>query len=194
MFCYTNYPSAELFVGRKSYGKLRFATKEESERLAVSGERIEGVSAMPQVGEFTVPEWGSAPRPELLPRYRLMWFDVPYKKGTLKVVAYDEHGKEVERQYIRTAGKPDHLEVVWANEKEDPEELCYMTVRVVDKKGNLCPFADNLIVYEGDGFVAAANGDAACLDSFVKPQMHAFAGQCTFIVKKGNNGTFKLKK
>ena len=68
-----------------------------------------------------------------------------------------------------------------------------MTVRVVDKKGNLCPLADNLIVYEGDGFVAAANGDAACLDSFVEPHMHAFAGQCTFIVRKNSNGQFKLK-
>ena len=67
-----------------------------------------------------------------------------------------------------------------------------MTVRVVDKKGNLCPNADNLIEYVGDGFVAAANGDAACLDSFVEPRMHAFAGQCTFIVKKGHKGTFLI--
>ena len=192
VFCYTNYASAELFVGRKSYGKLRFATKEESERLA-KGEQIEGVSAMPQVGEFTPPEWGSAPRPELLPRYRLMWFDVPYKGKSIKVVAYDENGNEVARQFVHKAGKPHHLEVIWANEKEDPDELCYMTVRVVDKKGNLCPFANNLIEYVGDGFVAAANGDAACLDSFVEPKMHAFAGQCTFIVRRNSNGRFKLK-
>ena len=192
IFCYTNYPSAELFINKKSYGKLRFATKEETERLA-KGETIEGVSKMPQVGQFEVPEWGSAPRPELLPRYRLMWFDVPFKKGELKVVAYDEKGNEVARQFVRTAGAPDHLEVVWANKSENPEELCYMTVRVVDKKGNLCPFANNLIRFEGKGFVAAANGDAACLDSFVEPQMHAFAGQCTFILKKGWKGKFVLK-
>ncbi|MBR4431584.1 MAG: DUF4982 domain-containing protein, partial [Paludibacteraceae bacterium] len=194
IFCYTNYPSAELFVGRKSYGKLRFATKEESELMA-KGERLKvNVSEMPKVGQFDVPEWGSAPRPELLPRYRLMWFDVPYKKKFIKVLAYDEKGKEVEQVFVKKAGKPDHLEVIWANELENPEELCYMTVRVVDKKGNLCPFADNLITYEGDGFVAAANGDAACLDSFVEPQMHAFAGQCTFIVRKNSNGRFTMMK
>lgn len=192
VFCYTSYPSAELFVNGKSYGKLRFATKEESERLA-KGEIIEGVSRMPEVGEFEVPEWGSAPRPELLPRYRLMWFDVPYEAGEITVVAYDENGKEAARETIKTAGEPDHLEVVWANEKENPEELCYMTVRVVDKNGNLCPHANNLIRYEGDGFIAAANGDAACLDSFVEPKMHAFAGQCTFILKKDWKGKFVLK-
>jgi beta-galactosidase len=192
VFCYTSYPSAELFVNGKSYGKLRFATKEESERIA-KGEIIEGVSRMPEVGEFEVPEWGSAPRPELLPRYRLMWFDVPYEAGEITVVAYDENGKEAARETIKTAGEPDHLEVIWANESENPEELCYMTVKVVDKDGNLCPKANNLISYEGEGFVAAANGDAACLDSFVEPKMHAFAGQCTFILKKGWKGKFVLK-
>ena len=192
VFCYTSYESAELFVNGKSYGKLRFATKEESERLA-KGEIIEGVSRMPEVGEFEVPEWGSAPRPELLPRYRLMWFDVPYEAGEITVVAYDENGKEAARETIKTAGEPDHLEVIWANESENPEELCYMTVKVVDKDGNLCPKANNLISYEGEGFVAAANGDAACLDSFVEPKMHAFAGQCTFILKKGWKGKFVLK-
>jgi beta-galactosidase len=193
VFCYTNYPSAELFVNGKSYGKLRHATKEETERLA-KGEQIEGVSAMPKVAEFEVPVWGSAPRPELLPRYRLLWFDVPYEQGKIEVVAYDENGKTSARETIRTAGKPHHVEVIWANEKENPEELCYYTVRVVDKHGNLCPTADNLIRYKGEGFVAAANGDAACLDSFVEPQMHAFAGQCTFIIRKGAKGSFRMER
>ena len=193
VFCYTTYPSAELFVNGKSYGKLRFATAEETEKMA-QGAAIEGVSAMPKVADFDVPEWGSAPRPELLPRYRLMWFDVPYQKGKIEVVAYDEKGEKVATETVKTAGKPHHLEVIWANESENPEELCYMTVRVVDKKGNLCPFANNLIRYKGEGFVAAANGDAACLDSFVEPKMHAFAGQCTFILRKGWKGTFKLMK
>ena len=191
VFCYTTYPSVELFVNGKSYGKLRFATPEETERLA-KGETIEGVSAMPKVGDFVPPVWGSAPRPELLPRYRLMWFDVPFEAGEITVVAFDEKGKEAARETVKTAGEPDHLEIVWANKEENPEELCYMTVKVVDKNGNLCPKANNLIKYEGSGFVAAANGDAACLDSFVEPQMHAFAGQCTFILKKGHKGAFIL--
>ena len=191
VFCYTTYPSAELFVNGKSYGKLRFATPEETERLA-KGETIEGVSAMPKVGKFDIPVWGSAPRPELLPRYRLMWFDVPFEAGEITVVAFDEKGKEAARETVKTAGEPDHLEIVWANKEENPEELCYMTVKVVDKNGNLCPKANNLIKYEGEGFVAAANGDAACLDSFVEPQMHAFAGQCTFILRKGWKGKFKI--
>jgi len=189
VFCYTSYPSAELFVNGKSYGKLRHATAEETERLK-AGEQIEGVSAMPKVGDFTPPVWGSQPCPELLPRYRLMWFDVPFEAGTIEVVAYDAEGREAAREAIRTAGEPHHLRAVWANKDEDPEELCYITLRVEDKDGNLCPAANNLIRYEGEGFVATANGDAACLDSFVEPRMHAFAGQCTFIVCRGSKGAF----
>ena len=123
-----------------------------------------------------------------------MWFDVPFEPGKIEVVAYDESGKEAARETIRTAGKPHHLEVTCANEDENPEELCYMTVKVVDKNGNLCPFANNLIRYKGEGFVAVANGDATCLESFVQPQMHAFAGQCTFIIKKGAKGKFLMGK
>ena len=193
VFCYTSYPQAELFVNGKSYGKLRHATPEETEQIA-NGKIIAGVSPMPPVDEFTPPEWGSAPRPELLPRYRLMWYDIPWKKGKVEVVAYDANGKKTATQTIRTAGKPHHLELLWANENENPEELCYITVRVVDKKGNLCPNANNLITYEGDGFVAAANGDAACLDSFTQKKMHAFAGQCTFILRRNYNGKFILTK
>lgn len=189
VFCYTTYPSAELFVNGKSYGRLRHATPEETESLA-KGERVEGVSEMPKVGEFTIPEWGSAPRPELLTRYRLMWFDIPWQAGKVEVVAYDADGREAQRTVVRTAGKPHHLEAVWANKDENPDELCYVTVRVVDKDGNLCPHAADLITCSGEGYVAAANGDAACLDSFVKPQMHAFAGQCTFIIRRGSKATF----
>jgi len=198
VFCYTSYPNAELFVNGKSYGKLRFATPEETELMAKGlpvngyGSQEARVSQMPKVGDFVPPVWGSAPRPELLPRYRLMWFDVPFEAGEITVVAYDEKGKEMARESVKTAGEPDHLEVIWANEEENPEELCYMTVKVVDKDGNLCPKANNLILYEGDGFVAAANGDAVCLDSFVEPQMHAFAGQCTFIIRKGTEGSFRM--
>lgn len=204
VFCYTSYPEAELFVNGKSFGRLRHATAQETEQLAKGdlsvtlpqpeGSKAARVSQMPQVGKFEIPEWGSAPRPELLPRYRLMWFDVPYKKGKIEVVAYDTNGKEAARQTIRTAGKPHHLVVECANAGENPDELYYMTVKVVDRKGNLCPFANNLISYEGEGFVAAANGDATCLDSFITPQMHAFAGQCTFIIRKGAKGNFKMSR
>lgn len=76
-----------------------------------------------------------------------MWTDVPYEPGELKVVAYDNSGKKVEEKTVRTAGKPHHLEVVADRTalSADGKDLAYITVRVVDKDGNLCPADDRLV-------------------------------------------------
>lgn len=189
VFCYTDYPSAELFVNGHSHGRLRHATVEEAERIR-QGEHIEGVSEMPAVGQFEIPDWGSAPEPHLLTRYRLMWHHVPYEAGEIKVVGYDAEGRKAGETIVRTAGAPYRLVAEWANQSENPDELCYVTISVEDRKGNLCPYAADLIRCESDGFVCAANGDATCLDSFVEPQMHAFAGKATFIIRRGHKATF----
>lgn len=187
VFVYTSYPSAELFVNGESQGRLRFATREEAEAMR-EGAVIEGVSAMPQVGIYDVPGWGTEPRPDLLPRYRLMWQDVQYQPGELKVVAYDRHGRPAAQQVIKTAKKPKRMHISWANKDEATEEgLCYLTVTITDGRGNLCPDADNEItiqVKNGD-FIAAANGDATCTIGFNSATMKAFHGQCTFIVRRG---------
>ena len=166
VFVYTNYPEAELFVNGKSYGKQRKLTADEAAR---------------RKGED--PLW-------LQRRYRLMWMDVTYEPGELKVVAYDADGKAVEEKTIRTAGKPHHLELVADRTvlSADGKDLAYVTVRVVDKEGNLCPMDNRLVNFKVKGagsYRAGANGDATCLDLFHLPRMHAFSGQLTAIVQSG---------
>ena len=166
VFVYTDYPEAELFVNGKSYGKQRKLSADEARAL-------QGKDSL----------W-------LQRRYRLMWMDVVYEPGELKVVAYDKNGNVAEEKTVRTAGRPHHLELVpdrvelTANGKD----LAYVTVRVVDKDGNLCPFDDRLVNFSVKGagtYAAGANGNAACLDLFHLPRMHAFSGQLTAIVKAG---------
>jgi beta-galactosidase len=123
-------------------------------------------------------------------RYRLMWMDVVYQPGEVRVVAYDKQGKVVDEQVVRTAGKPHHLELVADRTllTADGKDLSYITVRVVDKQGTLCPTDGRLVKFavKGTGtFRATANGDATCLDLFHLPQMHAFSGQLTAIVQAG---------
>ncbi len=201
VFVYTSYPEAEVFINGKSQGKLHFASKEECSHLA-QGFHLPEVSDIPEVGAFPIPEWGCAPRPDLLPRYRLMWLNTKYEPGELKVVAYDTHHQPVAEQVIRTAGKPHHLEAVWANKSEGAREIQYIALRVVDKDGNICPDADDVIQAKGS-VVAAANGDPTCLYPVqpTKPAKPAkpvqlaqpvFHGQCTFIVKNGTT-TFTAK-
>ena len=131
-------------------------------------------------------------------RYRLMWMDTKYEPGTVKVVAYNEAGEAVAEQQVCTAGKPHHIElsVDRATIKADGRDLAFVTVRVVDKDGNLCPSADNLIRYTVKGagsYRAGANGDPTSLELFHEPQMHLFSGMMTAIVESTEKpGTITL--
>ncbi len=125
-------------------------------------------------------------------RYRLMWPDVIYEPGELKVIAYDKSGKIADKQVVHTAGKPNHLELVTdrATLNADGKDLAYVTVQVVDKDGNLCPKDGRLVSFAVTGagcYRAGANGDPTCLDLFHLPKMHAFSGQLTVIVQAGRH-------
>lgn len=155
VFVYTNYPSAELFINGKSYGRQ---TKRK---------------------DRTVEN-----------RYRLMWYDAVYQPGEVKVVAYDEQGNPAAEKTIRTAGKPHHIELVTdrTSLQADGKDLAYVTLRIVDKDGNLCPNDGRLVNFKVKGagkYRASANGDPTCLDLFHKPEMHAFGGMLTVIVQSG---------
>lgn len=132
-------------------------------------------------------------------RYRLMWKDVQYQPGTIKIVAYDEQGKAVAEKSIRTAGKAEQL-VVEADRRvinADGDDLSYLTVKVLDKEGNLCPEANPQLHFEVSGagqFVAAANGDATSTQLFHLSRMTAFKGMLVAIVKSTDQaGTINFK-
>lgn len=121
-------------------------------------------------------------------RYRLMWDDVKYTPGTLKVVAYDEAGQAVAEEKVMTAGKP-HKIMLEADRQQidaDGKDISYVTVSVVDKDGNLCPTASLPLKFNVSGagvFKAACNGDATSLESFELPTMKLFSGKLVVLVQ-----------
>ncbi len=121
-------------------------------------------------------------------RYRLMWMDVKYEPGTLKVVAFDKQGDPVAEKEMHTAGKPHHLELSADRNiiSADGKDLCYVTVSVVDRDGNPCPHATNTLSFKvtGEGtYRAACNGDATSLEMFHLPRMKAFSGKLVVLVQ-----------
>ena len=119
------------------------------------------------------------PKPRL-DRYRLRWTDVVSQTGELKVVAYDRNGAAALTETVRTAGAPAKVTL----EKRRFGKLLFVTAKIVDANGTLCPdAADNLSVSCGRGlrFKAICNGDATSLESFVEPHMKAFHGQLVAI-------------
>lgn len=166
VFVYTNYPSAELFINGKSQGK-------RSKDLSVT---VENSKDSASIADFKRQQ-----------RYRLMWMDTKYEPGTVKVVAYDKNGKAVAEKEIHTAGAPHHIELVADRTllKADCEDLSFVTVKVVDKDGNLCPLAENEIRFKVKGagsYRAGANGNPASLENFQTPKMKVFSGMMTAIV------------
>lgn len=167
VFVYTNYPSAELFINGKSQGRR---TKDLSVTVDNSADSVSMMNFKRQQ------------------RYRLMWMDTKYEPGVVKVVAYDENGNAVAQKEMYTAGEPHHLELVPDRTllKADGKDLCFVTVKVVDKDGRLCPVADNELRFKVKGagtYHAGANGNPASLESFQLPKMKAFSGMMTAIVQ-----------
>ena len=180
VFCYTNYPTAELFVNGKSQGRI---TKKTDVRQKADGGRTM-----------------QADEP-LIDRYRLRWNDVKYEPGELRVVVYDSEGNKRGEAVRRTAGAPHHivLEPQTLDEyhqhdmlKADGDDMMFFTVSVVDSEGNLCPEADNIISIDVRGaanFRGVCNGDPTSFEVFTNPQMHVFKGQLAIgIQSNGQKG------
>ncbi len=123
-----------------------------------------------------------------LSRYRLMWMDVKYEPGTLKVVAFDENGKPAMEKEIRTAGKPDKivLDPDRTTLHASGDDLAFVTVSVVDKNGIACPAATNRLNFKVRGkgtYRAACNGDATSLEPFQLPSRKLFSGKLVVLVQ-----------
>jgi beta-galactosidase len=167
IFVYTSYPEAELFINGKSQGRQR---KDRSVT-------IDATENEESFKNFTRQK-----------RYRLMWMDTKYEPGEVKVVAYNDAGEVAEEKVIRTAGKPHHLELVADRTTltADGRDIAFVTVRVVDKDGNLIPDDARLLNFRVTGaatFRAAASGNPASLDAFHLPRHHTFSGQLVTLVQ-----------
>lgn len=185
---YTSYPEAELFVNGVSHGRRR---KDGS--IPASSVR-EGWT---QPSDYTL-EQRAEDASALMNRYRLIWPEVTYEPGELKVVAYDEQGNKAGEKTVRTAGKPHHL-VLTPNTRElaaTGDDLAYITVQVADKDGNILPTDSRRVSFKVNGagsFEATANGDPTCLLPFQNPEMDLFSGAATAIVRGGATpGTLRL--
>jgi beta-galactosidase len=123
-------------------------------------------------------------------RYRLMWMDVKYEPGVVKVVAFGKDGQPAAEKVMVTAGKPYGLllEPDRSTISADGNDISFVTVSVVDKNGNLCPAAAEQLVFSVKGkgtYRAACNGNAASLELFHVPTMKTFSGKLVVLVQSG---------
>jgi beta-galactosidase len=172
---YTNGDEAELLVNGRSLGRQK---RGASPVILPVGKNVR------ENGTFAS-------------KYRFLW-QVPYEPGTLRAVAFAA-GKPVASTEVHTAGAPARLRVSAdrARLRANGEDLAFLSVRVEDKDGNLCPLADNLVEFkvEGAGRVAGVdNGNPATVESFQANERRAFGGLCLLIVrpKRGEAGPIRV--
>jgi beta-galactosidase len=164
VMCYTNGDEVELFLNGKSLGR----TKRFSEPVELP------------VGSVVTPDR------KVTSKYRLLW-QVPFQAGALLAVAYRD-GKPVARHEMRTAGAPTRVKLIpdRAAIQADGDDLSFVTVRIEDKDGALCPAADHLVRFQvtGPGVIAGVdNGNPATVEPFQADYRKAFSGLVLLIVR-----------
>lgn len=126
-------------------------------------------------------------------------FEVRYQPGTLVAKGFID-GKEVGKSMLSTTGKPAAIRLVPDRKaiKADANDLSFVSVEVVDEKGNVVPYVDDLeINYEltGAGKIAGVgNGNPADLSSFQQNHKKVYGGRGLVIVQPaGKSGVITLK-
>lgn len=131
-----------------------------------------------------------------LSKYRVK-YAVPYERGELKAFGWID-GNVVDSTTLKTTGLPARIQLI-----PDPPEieanlndLCYVTVQVLDQNGNLVPDATLPIQFEiqGEGRLAGVgNGNPRDMKSFQTPSVKTFRGRCLVILQPSRQpGSIKL--
>ena len=156
VYCYTDYPTAELFVNGKSQGKI---TKNRESRLDRYRLRWNNVKYQP--GEVKVVVYDAQGN-----KAGEKTITTAGKPAVLKLDSWTQNDK----QTLNATG----------------DDLAFVTVSLTDAKGNLIPEANDQLSFQVTGagsFEAVCNGDATSLESFKQPTMKLFNGQLVVIVR-----------
>jgi beta-galactosidase len=164
VMAYSNADEVELLLNGRSLGRKT--------RSSQTWEMPVGANVSPNL-KFTT-------------KYRLIW-QVPYETGTLRAVAYRD-GKQVAADEVRTAGPPARIRLIPDRSRiaGDGDDLSFITVRIEDRNGVLCPEADNQVQFRitGAGRIEAVdNGNAASVEPFHADRRTAFKGLALVIVR-----------
>ena len=129
-------------------------------------------------------------------------FNVAYTAGTLKAVAYDANGNELDTYTVTTPGAAAKV-VATANRTEinaNNSDLVYVEIDVTDADGNLKTTATNNLTFtvEGPAEIAGVdNGDQATVRKYQNPyvltdrqngNINAYAGKALVILRATDEG------
>jgi beta-galactosidase len=175
VYCYTDYPEAELFVNGKSQGRIK---KNAAERLDRYRLRWNEVKYEPGELKVVVYDGNGQPAGEKT-------VQTAGKPARLQLDAWTQQSDH--------SPLTSHLSPL----KADGDDLAFITVSLVDKDGTLVPDAADQLRFEVSGagtFRGVCNGDATSLEPFTQPTMKLFHGQLVVVVQAAKTpGELTLK-
>lgn len=124
---------------------------------------------------------------DVVDAYRVRFLDVAYEAGELMAVAYKD-GKRIGQDKVRTAG--DFAELAATADRTELHangmDLCYVTIRMLDEDGTLCPLAVNGLNFEVQGaaeLIGVGNGDQMGMESLSDNDHTLFFGQAVAVLR-----------
>jgi beta-galactosidase len=128
--------------------------------------------------------------------YRLRWDNVTYRAGDLRVVAY-KNGSEWAVDSRRTVGQAKQLNMTADRTtiRGDGYDLSFITVAVVNAKGDTVPAANHAITFSVTGpgkIVSTDNGDPTDMTAFPSLTRKAFSGLTLAVVRANKGATGQI--
>ena len=170
VYVYTSADEAELFVNGVSQGRRRKDPAATMEKGYYAG----------------------------MPRYRLIWEDVPYAAGTVRAVAYGRDGSVLGEETLKTAGSAASVRLTPESSvlPADRNELVFVRVTLADADGTPVPRDNRRIGFavEGPGqIVSVGNSDPRGTDSFKDVASHPLRnGRAGLALRRTGPGTVAL--
>lgn len=108
-------------------------------------------------------------------------FGIPYEPGTLKAVGVDSQGNEVESRQIVTSGDAVSVRLTYDGSPliAGEEDVCFVTVELIDKNGVRVQDAEQELRFEVKGnakLIATGSGDLKDTNAYTKATRKTYKG------------------
>ncbi len=118
-------------------------------------------------------------------------FKTTYQKGTLRAVSYDENGRKIDENILKSAGENTILSVRPEQERENykKEELIYLEIELTDEQGIRKLLTDRRVMIKVQGagsLVGLCSGNPYTTDCFLENEYETYGGRLLAVIR--NNG------
>ncbi len=126
-------------------------------------------------------------------------FPIPYQPGTLRAVALDDNGKELDSVTLATAGQPVALRLTPDRNRlaADGQDLSFIIVEAIDNEGRIVPNANIPVEVKVTGqgtLLAAASANLKDTEPTVSSHVTTWNGRALIVVRSGvKAGTIKVE-